>query len=121
VLRMNQLVPAAPPAIQIITPVVSSVKAVDNGRPNVMRYKLSDHAKRRLEHRGIPRDLLEAVLNDPQQVVAEQGGRKVYQSQVDRGDGQIVLLRAIVIDDVEPAVVVTVYCTKQIQKYWRQL
>jgi len=35
-------------------------------------------------------------------------------------DGQIVLLRAIVIADVGPAVVATVYCTKQIQKYWRQ-
>ena len=59
-------------------------------------------------------------MNNPEQVVTEQGGRKVYQSQVDRGDGQIVLLRAIVMDDVEPAVVVSVYWTKQIQKYWRQ-
>ena len=117
---MNPPVPTAPSAIQIITSVVSAVKAVDNGGRSVMRYKLSDHAQRRLEHRGIPRDLLEAVLNNPQQVVTKQGGRKVYQSQVDRGDGQIVLLRAIVMDDVEPAVVVSVYWTKQIQKYWRQ-
>lgn len=32
----------------------------------------------------------------------------------------MVLLRAIVVDDVEPAVVVTVYWTKRIQKYRRQ-
>ena len=59
-------------------------------------------------------------MNEPQQVVPEQGGRRVYQSQVDRGDGKMVLLRAIVVDDVDPAVVVTVYQTKQIRRYWRQ-
>ncbi len=85
-----------------------------------MRFRLSEHAQRRLERRGISPAQLESVLNDPQQVVRERGGRKVYQSQVDRGDGKMVLLRAIVVDDVEPAVVVTVYLTKQISKYWRQ-
>ena len=84
-----------------------------------MRFKLSRHAQRQLERRGIPLAQLESVLNEPQQVVPEQGGRKVYQSQVDRGDGKIVLLRAIVVDDVDPAVVVTVYQTRQIRKYWR--
>jgi hypothetical protein len=73
-----------------------------------------------LQRREIPLVQLESVLNNPQQVVTEQGGRKVYQSQVDCGDGKMVLLRAIVIDDVEPAIVVTVYRTKHIQKYWRQ-
>jgi hypothetical protein len=116
---VNPPFPTAASAIQILTSVVSLVKAVDNGGRSVVRYKLSDHAQRRLEHRGIPRDLLESVLNNPQQVVAKQGGRKVYQSQVDRGDGQIVLLRAIVIDNVEPAVVVSMYWTKQIRRYWR--
>lgn len=85
-----------------------------------MRYRLSDHAQRQLQRRRIPLAQLESVLNNPQQVVPEQGGRKVYQSQVDRGDGKKALLRAIVIGDVDPAVVVTVYRTKRIQKYWRQ-
>ena len=84
-----------------------------------MRFKLSRHAQRQLERRGIPLPQLESVLNEPQQVVPEQGGRHVYQSQVDRGGGKIVLLRAIVVDDVDPAVVVTVYQTKQIREYWR--
>ena len=85
-----------------------------------MRFRLSYHAQRQLERRGIPLARLESVLNNPQQVVPEQGGRHVYQSQVDRGDGKMVLLRAIVVDNTDPAVVVTVYQTKQIQKYWRQ-
>lgn len=85
-----------------------------------MRYRLSDHAPPQLQRRRIPLAQLESVLNNPQQVVPEQGGRQVYQSQVDREDGKMALLRAIVVDDVDPAVVVTVYRTKRIQKYWRQ-
>ena len=85
-----------------------------------MRFKISQYAAHKLERRGIPLAQLESVLNDPQQVVPGKGGRKIYQSQVDRGDGKMALLRAIVIDNVESALVVTVYRTKQIQKYWRQ-
>jgi hypothetical protein len=85
-----------------------------------MRYRLSDHAQRRLQRRGISLAQLESVLNNPQQVLPERGSRMVYQSQVDRGDGKMILLRAIVIDTVDPALVVTVYRTKHIQKYWRQ-
>jgi hypothetical protein len=89
-------------------------------RTIIVRFKLSHHAQRQLERRGIPLARLESVLNTPQQVILEQGGRRVYQSQVDRGDGKMVLLRAIVVDDMDPAVVVTVYQTKQIRRYWRQ-
>jgi len=85
-----------------------------------VRFKLSHHARRRLERRGIPLARLDPVLNTPQQVIPEQGGRHVYQSQVDPGDGKMVLLRAIVVDDMDPAVVVTVYQTKQFRKFWRQ-
>lgn len=68
--------------------------------------------------RGIPMAFLEAVLQHPQQVVPEVGGKKAYQSQFDFGGGRSFLLRAIVIDDVDPAVVVTVYRTSKIGKYW---
>ena len=47
-----------------------------------MRFKLSNHAREEMEHRKIPFPLLESVLENPQQVVSEVGGEKVYQSQV---------------------------------------
>ena len=50
----------------------------------------------------------------------ERGNKKVYQSQLDFGSGKVFLLRAIVDDTVDPAVVVTVYRTSKIGKYWRQ-
>jgi len=52
-------------------------------------------------------------------VVYEYGGKKAYQSQVDFGERKIFLLRAIVDDKVEPAIVITVYRTSKISKYWR--
>ena len=67
----------------------------------------------------IPRELLDSVLENPQQVVPNYGGRKAYQSKLDFGGGKIYLLRAIVNDLVDPATVVTVYRTGQIDRYWR--
>jgi hypothetical protein len=69
--------------------------------------------------RAIPRRLLQEVMEHPQQVVRERSGRKAYQSKLDFGGGRIFLLRAIVDERVDPAMVVTVYRTSRIDKYWR--
>ena len=84
-----------------------------------MKFILSHHAQLEMAQRGIPLDLLESVLQQPQQVVPEREGKKAYQSQLDFGGGKIFLLRAIVDDEVDPAIVVTVYRTSKISKYWR--
>lgn len=85
-----------------------------------MKFELSKHAENELSLRQIPRALLDSVLENPQQIVPEQRGRKGYQSQIDFGSGNIFLLRAIVDDRLEPAVVVTIYRTKRINRYWKQ-
>ena len=72
-----------------------------------------------MTRRAIPLNLLNSVLQHPQQVIPERAGRKAYQSQLDFGGGKIFLLRAIVDDSVDPAIVVTVYRTSKIGKYWR--
>lgn len=84
-----------------------------------MKFKLSNHALEEMERRGIPREILERVLANPQQVVVEREGKKAYQSQIDFGVGTMYLLRAIVNDALDPAVMITVYRTRNIQKYWR--
>ena len=73
-----------------------------------------------MERRNIPAGLLEPVLNNPQQVLPSATGRHVYQSKVDFGTGKTYLLRAVVSDQTDPAVVVTVYRTSKVDKYWRQ-
>jgi hypothetical protein len=63
---------------------------------------------------------VDAVLRSPEQVVPEHDGRVAYQSRVAMDAGQIFLLRVLVVQDVDPAVVITVYRTSKIAKYWRE-
>jgi len=63
--------------------------------------------------------LLESVLKDPQQLIEQPDGKKVYQSQLDFEGGKIFLLRDVVAELADSALVVTVYRNKKIGKYWR--
>ncbi len=85
-----------------------------------MTYKISRHAQIEMERRQIYLSLVESVLDNPQQIILEREGRKVYQSKVDFGNGKLFLLRVIVADDIDPKVVITVYRTSKIEKYWRE-
>ncbi len=84
-----------------------------------MTFHISRHANEQIRRRAIPPGLLDSVLQQPQQIVPQPSGNKVYQSQLDFGSGQMYLLRAVVNDGVDPPVVVTVYRTSNISKYWR--
>jgi len=84
-----------------------------------MNFVLSQHAQAEMQRRQIPPDLLESVLHHPQQIVSDQRGNRVYQSILDFGGGKMFLLRAVVADALDPAVVITVYRTSQIARYWR--
>jgi len=84
-----------------------------------MRFVLSRHAQQEVQRRAIPLALLDSALQQPQQIIVEPNGKKIYQSQLAFDHGKIFLLRAIVADDVDPAIVVTVYRTSKISKYWR--
>ena len=66
---------------------------------------------------GIPLALVEAVLRKPDQIVPEKGTVKAHQSRCEMG-GKIFLLRVLVDDSMNLAVVVTVYRTTKIEKYW---
>jgi len=73
-----------------------------------------------MDRRSIPIELLESVLMEPQQVIEQLDGKKVYQSQMDLGGGKIYLLRTIVIEFAVYALMITAYRTKKIGKYWRE-
>lgn len=85
-----------------------------------MEFQLSQHAREEIERRQIPTDLLESVLNEPEQIVEGRAGKQVYQSRIDFGGGAIFLLRVIVAHDVEPPLVVTAYRTSKLAKYWQE-
>lgn len=85
-----------------------------------MEFRLSVHAKQEMVRRQLPPKDVESVLQNPEQTVDESRGRKAYQSRVEIG-GKMFLVRAIVVDTVDPAIVVTVYRTTKISKYWRTI
>lgn len=83
-----------------------------------MRYRLSLHAQAQIEQRKLPLQLVQIVLESPQQIV-ESDGAKVYQSQFDYNN-KTQLLRVVVNDRADPALVITIYVTSKISKYWRE-
>ncbi|GEM_PF-62469 len=81
-----------------------------------MNFRYSKHALEELALRRIPKSLVDEVLRNPQQTVPERAPKKAYQSVVNFGGGRTLLLRAIVDDTVNPAIVVTVYRTSKVSK-----
>jgi hypothetical protein len=84
-----------------------------------MRFAISRHARQEMDRRGLAEDLVEKILQNPQQIVDEYGKKKAYQFIINFGTEKDCLVRVIVNDTVEPAKVVTVYRTSKIEKYWR--
>lgn len=85
-----------------------------------MKFRYSRHAEEEMVRRGIPRKLADEVLRHAEQTIPERDGRVAYQSRVPFDDGQSFLLRVIVDVNTDPSIVVTVYRTSKIDKYWRQ-
>ena len=85
-----------------------------------MTVRLSDHARRQLERRGLEEAKVLAVATDPEQTVDLERGREVRQSRV-KGPGEAApyLVRVVVEVLPEETVVVTAYRTSKIGKYWR--
>lgn len=83
-----------------------------------MNFKFSNHALEEMERRKIPISIVEAVLQDPQQILQQNEEITIYQSQLDFGTAKIYLIRVFINTTRNPAIIVTVYRTSQIQKYW---
>jgi len=61
-----------------------------------MKFEISRHAHEEIVRREIPLNIVETVLNNPQQIVEEYGNKKAYQSIIDIGTGKDYLVRVIV-------------------------
>jgi len=85
-----------------------------------MKYRISKHASNEMMRRGISFEIVEEILENPGQVVMEYNEKKAYQVILEFESGKRYLVRVIVDDSVDPLVVVTVYRTSKISKYWRE-
>lgn len=79
----------------------------------------SRHVLEELEKRKIPQKLVERVLYASEQKVPEVGDIMCYQSRVEIS-GKAYLLRVMVNETMNSALVVTMYRTSKISKYWRK-
>ncbi len=83
-----------------------------------MKFKLSDHAKEQMKDRNIPSEMTMKVVTNPEQMYNNNIDETVCQSKVSFG-GKSYLLRAFVNFTEKPPVIISVYRTSKIEKYWR--
>ena len=81
-----------------------------------MKYVFSKHALEQMEIRSISRELVERIIENPDQKVI-QDNLLVFQSKV-MINGNSALVRVFINQIKIPAMVVTVYLTSKIEKYY---
>ena len=81
-------------------------------------FVLSGHAKEQIAARGIDEKLVWQIIEKPQQKIEEDSEKQVYQSVVSDSEGTDFLIRVFVNVVKNPNLIITVYKTSKIQKYW---
>ena len=81
-------------------------------------FTFSEHSLQEMRRRNISQHQVEEIIENPQQKVRGKHQRMVYQSQIISDDGKPYLLRVVVDENLSPILVITVYLTSKIQKYW---
>ena len=84
-----------------------------------MDFVFSKHAEEQLQRRGINRKDVETVVSQPDQTLTDDENKDitVFQSLI-KEEGRMFLLRVFVNTTKLPNVIVTLYRTTKIQKYY---
>jgi len=85
---------------------------------NTADYVLTEHAELEMSRRQIEPEWVAMTMAAPEQIVEGFNGRKVFQSRIE-SSGKTHLVRLVVEEWHLPPVVVTIYRTSKIEKYWR--
>ena len=84
-----------------------------------MNITISHHARFEIVRRQLSEEVVRNVVQNPQQVIKLQKGRKVCQSKYyDLATGREMLLRVICEERHAQLFVVTAYRTSKIDRYW---
>ena len=82
--------------------------------------KISTHAREQMDERGISEDMVFDILERPQRTIPEDEEKVIYQSiKFFEEDERDYLVRVFVNIIKFPTLVITVYRTSKIEKYWR--
>lgn len=85
--------------------------------PSFEAAALSSHAATEIARRGLPAAEVQKAIVNPAQVVPIRAGRVALHHRYFEG-GREYLLRIFVDIDRDPPVIVTLYRTSKIEKYW---
>lgn len=81
-----------------------------------MNYIFSQHALEQMKERGISKETVENILTKPDQITAYED-LTIFQ-RLEKGDISVFLIRVFVNMGKSPNVIVTVYKTSKIYKYY---
>jgi hypothetical protein len=83
-----------------------------------MRFVLTKHLQVEMLRRRIPEALVLQIAETPEQAVKGHGNIMCHQSRIEM-EGKTYLVRVMIKPTVDPALIITVYKTSKINKYWR--
>ena len=82
--------------------------------------RISNHARAQMSDRGIAEEMVMGIIASPQQTVTQGEEKMIYQSvKYFEEDDRNFLVRVFVNIIKQPNLVITVYRTTKIAKYWR--
>jgi hypothetical protein len=81
-----------------------------------MSFELSRHAIEQMSLRGIPLEVVNTILQNPDKIISDGIGQVIYQSTV-LLSGKNYLVRIFVNSEKTPNLVKTVYRTSKLSKY----
>ncbi len=82
-----------------------------------MKFEFSKHALAQMKLRNISKEKVESMLRNPGQIIT-QGKNKIYQSIITENPDEKYLIRAFVNENKTPPLIITVYRTTKINKYY---
>lgn len=81
--------------------------------------RISQHAREQMKERGIPEILIFEIIESPQQSIPDGVDKVIYQSIVYFEEEEVDYLVRVFVNIIKtPNLVVTVYRTSKIKKYW---
>jgi hypothetical protein len=83
--------------------------------------RITGYCEGRIAARKLNRQLVEAVIRAPEQIVphADDPKREIYQSCFRDVKGKQKLLRIVIEENEDEIVAVTAYPTSQLRRYWK--
>ncbi len=82
---------------------------------------LTAHAEEQVQSRSIPRELILGTIENPQQSISGYKARRIHQSRYYDGfENKEMLIRIITEIRGDDVIVISIYKTSKLEKYWSE-